>query len=181
MRSACSKRDLALLFALTATLLWARPCVAGGPIHGARAAGMGTAFLAVADDPSAILHNPGGITQIEGTQVYSGVTAVILESSFTDDLGQTEDTEPNTFLPPHLFLTHRNPSSKFAYGMGVHSPFGIGGAGVARRRTDKVRGYRGGHLHRQPKPHDRNAGHPNILCSLWDRLHAGHEHQRDDA
>ncbi len=101
--------------------------LAGGPIHGARAAGMGTAFLAVADDPSAILHNPGGITQVNGTQIYGGITALEIDSSFKDGSGNTEDTEPNIYLPPHIFLTHRPESSNITLGFGFHSPFGIGG------------------------------------------------------
>jgi hypothetical protein len=53
---------------------------AGGPIHGAKAAAMGTAFGAVADDPSAILHNPAGLANLRGTNLYGGGTAVILSS-----------------------------------------------------------------------------------------------------
>ena len=101
--------------------------LAGGPIHGARAAGMGTAFLAVADDPSAILHNPGGITEIEGTMFYGGFTALSIDSSYKDGAGNKEDTKPNIYLPPHLFLTHQLESSKITLGFGLHSPFGIGG------------------------------------------------------
>ena len=106
---------------------FAGTALAGGPIHGARAAGMGTAFLAVADDPSAILHNPGGITQVDGTQIYGGITALTIDSSFKDGSGNIEETEPNIYLPPHIFLTYQLESSNITLGFGLHSPFGIGG------------------------------------------------------
>jgi len=58
-----------LFLAITLTVLLAQPSMAGTPIHGAKAAGMSTAFIGLADDPSAIFHNPAGITQLEGTRV----------------------------------------------------------------------------------------------------------------
>ena len=43
------------------------------PEAGAKAMGMGFAFTAQADDPSAIYFNPAGIMQLEGTNVMVGV------------------------------------------------------------------------------------------------------------
>jgi len=42
--------------------------------HGARAAGMANAVVARAPDPSTVWHNPAGITQLEGFQIYAGGT-----------------------------------------------------------------------------------------------------------
>ena len=52
---------------------------AGGfrlPEAGAKAMGMGFAFTAQANDPSAIYFNPAGITQLEGQNVMVGVTYI---------------------------------------------------------------------------------------------------------
>jgi long-subunit fatty acid transport protein len=49
---------------------------ASNPGLGAKAASMATAFVAIADDPSAILHNPAGLTFLQGTQIYGGMTGV---------------------------------------------------------------------------------------------------------
>src|SRR5665647_2868240 len=46
------------------------------PEAGAKAMGMGFAFTAQADDPSAIYFNPAGLTQLKGQNVMVGVTYV---------------------------------------------------------------------------------------------------------
>src|SRR5882672_5191593 len=42
------------------------------PDQDARATGQGEAFVAQADDASAIYYNPGGLTQIHGTEITTG-------------------------------------------------------------------------------------------------------------
>ncbi|MBW2186420.1 MAG: outer membrane protein transport protein, partial [Deltaproteobacteria bacterium] len=44
--------------------------------QGAKAMGMANAFVAQADDPSAIFYNPAGIAFQSGTQVSLGVTVI---------------------------------------------------------------------------------------------------------
>ena len=46
------------------------------PEAGAKAMGMGFAFTAQADDPSAIYFNPAGLTQIKGQNVMVGLNYV---------------------------------------------------------------------------------------------------------
>jgi long-chain fatty acid transport protein len=100
---------------------------AAGPVHGAKAAGMGTAFIAVADDPSAIVHNPAGITQLSGGSIYGGVTALAPYTRYESPAGSREETRSQIFFPPHLYLTHELAGKDISLGMGLFSPFGIGG------------------------------------------------------
>jgi long-subunit fatty acid transport protein len=114
------------LFLLSGFLLLAATAQAGGPIHGARAAGMGTAFIGLADDPSALLHNPAGIAQLTGAQIYGGVTLLSAASEYSS--GQIEeDTLNQLYFPTHLYLVNHPPTSRLAFGLAFDSPFGIGG------------------------------------------------------
>lgn len=99
---------------------------AGGPVHGARAAGMGTAFIGLADDPSALLHNPAGITQLTGSYVYGGVT-VLSSSSEYSSASADERTRDQLYFPPHLYLTSDFGTGQLVFGLALDSPFGIGG------------------------------------------------------
>ncbi|MBU0728340.1 MAG: outer membrane protein transport protein [Proteobacteria bacterium] len=108
-------------------LLWPTVSLAGGPVHGSKAAGMGTAFIAVADDPSAILHNPAGISYIEGNNLYGGFTTIAPSSSYESNTGEQEDTDFQLFFPPHLYYTRESEFKDITLGIGLYSPFGIGG------------------------------------------------------
>ena len=44
--------------------------------HGAAAMAMAGAFVSVANDPTAIFHNPAGIAFLRGTQVSVGTTLI---------------------------------------------------------------------------------------------------------
>ena len=100
---------------------------AGTPIHGAKAGGMAAAFVAVCDDPSAILHNPAGIANLEGTRLYGGATAVTGSVEFENSSGQTEEAEDKFYFPPHAYATSDFNLEKMTFGLGLYSPFGIGG------------------------------------------------------
>ena len=118
-------------------IVWALVCLAGlllptdawatNPGHGARAAAMGTAFVAIADDPSAIVHNPAGLTLLRGTHVYGGGSALTLTSTYERPQGQSERTHFRVYFPPHQFLMSDFGLEKVVFGLGVYSPFGIGG------------------------------------------------------
>lgn len=49
---------------------------------GAKATGMGGTFIAIADDPLALYHNPAGLGQIKRTQVYFGLPHVSIIKPF---------------------------------------------------------------------------------------------------
>jgi long-chain fatty acid transport protein len=100
---------------------------AGGPVHGAKAAGMGSAFAGVADDPSAILFNPGGLSQVKGTNIYGGVAFLFPLTEFESLSGGKEETEFQIFFPPHLYISSDYNMKDLVFGLGIYSPFGIGG------------------------------------------------------
>ncbi len=100
---------------------------------GTKALGMGGAFVAQADDPTAVYFNPAGIVQLEGTQVSVGVNtvtpSVTFESNGTSGIagtfaGQKTDTEDETFFIPNAYITHKF-SDKISFGFGTFSNFGL--------------------------------------------------------
>lgn len=108
------------------------------PTAGAKAMGMGFAFTAQADDPSAIYFNPAGIVQLEGTNVMAGATYVrenggtftgstpLTSPPFTATVETRSETQIDLdFFIPNAYLT-RKASPDFAYGIGVFVPFGLG-------------------------------------------------------
>ena len=94
--------------------------------HGARATAMGGAFIAQADDPSAIFYNPAGITSLKGTQFGLGVTIIMPAFDFTGPSPSTvkTDAEKLTFYPPHLYITHQF-NEQWSAGFGIYSLFGL--------------------------------------------------------
>jgi long-subunit fatty acid transport protein len=105
---------------------------AGGPILGARSTGMGTAFTAVADDPSTIAVNPAGLTQLKGTELYGGTTFIIPSTEYTSLNGHTEETEFQIFFPPHLYVVSDLKKENLRFGLGIFSLYGIGAGNGTR-------------------------------------------------
>lgn len=100
---------------------------AGGPVHGVKAAGMGTAFVGIADDPSTILYNPAGLGNLTGSQIYVGLSVLSPSTSFTTLDGEAEDTKQSYYFPPNAYFTWNPGSSDLVMGLGLFAPFGIGG------------------------------------------------------
>ncbi|MHB8942098.1 MAG: OmpP1/FadL family transporter, partial [Desulfobacteria bacterium] len=104
------------------------------PEAGAKAMGMGFAFTAQADDPSAIYFNPAGLTQLKGQNVMVGLTYVREnggEFTGTTPVDNTTAIKNETqkslnFFIPNMYYTKTNASTGFAYGVGIFAPFGLG-------------------------------------------------------
>lgn len=99
---------------------------------GNKALGMGGAFTAVADDPSAFFWNPAGMAfQIdEGTQVMAGVIFITPYQDFTGSApypgeGYTTSLEEQIFYPPHFYWV-RPVSDRVNVSLGFITPFGLG-------------------------------------------------------
>lgn len=129
----------------TAVLLLALAAALAGPAdghagafriidQGAAAAGQGAAFVAQADDPSAIYYNPAGMTQLRGVQTYVGATFVGGTTDFTSDAGRNATGTFNGSVawppPTNVYVTAnlKDLGIKFlgdtTVGIGALSPFG---------------------------------------------------------
>lgn len=97
------------------------------PDQGAEAIARGNAFVATADNPSAIYYNPAGITQFDGTRSLLGAYAITFESEVSLDSGS-----PSSFtssgdwqVVPHSYFTWKAKDQPIALGLGVYSPYGF--------------------------------------------------------
>lgn len=95
--------------------------------HGARALGMGGAFTAVANDPSAVYWNGAGLSFIKGTNIVFGASFIAPNSKFRGVAPDvTEYRGKNLlFYPVNFFASHQL-SDKFTVGLGFTTPFGLG-------------------------------------------------------
>jgi long-chain fatty acid transport protein len=118
---------------LAAVMLFAlAPVVRGAGFmiyeHGAAAMAMAGAFTSLANNPTALWHNPAGIAWLEGTQIMGGATLIFPHGTadFPDYPGSPSyDQVHKVFYPPHFYLTHKL-SKRAAIGLGVFSPYGLG-------------------------------------------------------
>ena len=125
---------LLALIAILAIPVMAYPQAVRITDHNAAAAGQGNAFVAQADDPSAIYFNPAGMTQLSGVQVLAGVTLLNADIDFRSPEGATAQGDFNgtiAFPPPsHFYITANMKDLGFTglsgltVGLGVLSPFG---------------------------------------------------------
>jgi long-chain fatty acid transport protein len=93
------------------------------------ASARGEAFAATADNASAIYYNPAGITQLEGSQLRSGLYSIYLDPTFQPpntqpNAGQTYTIGKHYNFIPQLFLTHSFKNSPVSIGLGVYAPYG---------------------------------------------------------
>ena len=97
---------------------------------GTAATAQAGAFVARAYDPSAIFYNPAGLGWLTGTQVSFGTTLILPSNSlslpnYPDPTWQSVDGEKQVFYPSHVYITHQL-NDKIVFGIGVHSPYGLG-------------------------------------------------------
>ncbi|HQT91428.1 MAG TPA: outer membrane protein transport protein, partial [Candidatus Kryptobacter bacterium] len=64
--------------------------------HGAKAVSMGGAFVARADDPSAIFFNPAGLSFVKGFNVMVGGTLILPSTTFTGPYPNNTETKMNS-------------------------------------------------------------------------------------
>ncbi len=86
----------------------------------------GNAFVATADNPSAIYYNPAGITQLEGSHVSVGVYLISTDVSFRSATGGSASTDTAVQAVPQLYYVYSPADSPLSFGLGVYAPYGLG-------------------------------------------------------
>lgn len=129
-------------FTLRVILLGALQCAASGRssaagFHlyemGTRATALGGAFVATADDASAIFYNPAALAWQEGTEVALTVSPLRPTADYERDVSSAADypglatgsTKTETFFPTGLYASARL-HDRIAAGIGFFTPFGLG-------------------------------------------------------
>jgi long-chain fatty acid transport protein len=147
------KRVIFLVFCLCLVLAPLSGYGAGYQIYveqGAAAMGMGAAFVAKADNPTAVFFNPAGITQLKGTQMTFNYTTALLDSKlkgaynpYTTAPNEPahEDMEDHWAQIPSFYITHQI-NKKWFMGFGVFAPYGTmtdwNNSWVGRYYSDKT-------------------------------------------
>ncbi|MBN1689075.1 MAG: outer membrane protein transport protein [Candidatus Omnitrophica bacterium] len=93
-------------------------------VVGTKALGMGNAFVATADDPSAIYFNPAGLTQLNQINLSLGLAAHKNDTDYKSNAGVTDSMENATPIVPNFYVTVPF-RSKWVFGFGINSPFGL--------------------------------------------------------
>ena len=89
----------------------------------------GEAFVATADNPSAIYYNPAGITQLEGNNLRGGIYGIYLDQSYSppsgfQNSGQTYHSSDNLAAVPQVFYTDTPTNIPVSFGLGLYAPYG---------------------------------------------------------
>ena len=85
----------------------------------------GEAFVATADNPSAVYYNPAGITQLEGGNLRGGLYGIYLNPGYTPtNHSRTFHSSDNLAAVPQLFYTYTHEDSRLSLGLGVYAPYG---------------------------------------------------------
>jgi long-chain fatty acid transport protein len=111
-----------ILFVFTSTVYSASM---QAPSIGARATGMGGAFVAVSDDPSALYNNPAGLGLLEGTSFMKGTTLIDPTAYYDVDGFDKEKSVTPSQLISNVFITH-NFNDSVGIGLGYYCPYGLG-------------------------------------------------------
>lgn len=101
---------------------------------GARAAGMGTAFIAVADDGSALFYNPAGIAFQPGKHIemhnlvvvglFRSTPSSVPTGQVIPEKGYSQAIRPKFIPVASLYMTAQI-SEKLTFGFGAFTPFGL--------------------------------------------------------
>jgi long-chain fatty acid transport protein len=103
--------------------------------QGAKAMAMGNAFVAQADDPSALFHNPAGIAFLKGAQVSLGSTTILVPSTEFNGtaplsgnaplgVGNTsiyEKAKADIFIAPTMYATYSLEKIPLTLGFAVNA------------------------------------------------------------
>ncbi|MCM0082159.1 outer membrane protein transport protein [Geomonas sp. Red32] len=96
--------------------------------QGAKAMGMANAFVAQADDPTALYYNPAGIAYLKGAQVNMGSLLIsVPETKFSGTTALSgsspveEEAKKDLFIAPSLYATYSLERIPLTFGLGINS------------------------------------------------------------
>ena len=93
----------------------------------AEAMGKASAFVAQADNPSAIHYNPAGLTQLKGSYLSIGYTAEFPVNEVDSNTGDgTVQMQRQYFLIPNFYYVTDLGKGGAKIGVGVTAPYGLG-------------------------------------------------------
>lgn len=96
------------------------------PHQDAEATSRADAFVATADNPSALFYNPAGITQLEGVNFRLGVYSVKLDVDHKLPGGESQFHNQDRLINvPHAYYTWSPENSRLSMGLAVNAPFGL--------------------------------------------------------
>lgn len=96
------------------------------PNQDASAIARGNAFVATADNSSAIYYNPAGITQLEGQNLQVGSLFYLgIYGDYKSPGGTTKENNPEVIPVPNVYYTYSPKDSALSFGLGVYEPFGF--------------------------------------------------------
>lgn len=97
------------------------------PEQGAAAIGQNDAFVAQADDPSAIYYNPAGLIQVTGTRTLSGAYFNGPEATYNGSgtgAGTGKGAQDQINIVSHFYVVSDFGMEWFRAGLGIFTPFG---------------------------------------------------------
>src|ERR1700759_1602401 len=94
------------------------------PDQDAFATARGEAFVATADNPSAIYYNPAGITQLDGQNARVGFYGLYLNDHYTSP-GVSVDTHDKAQGAPQVYYTYGFEDVPLTLGIGLYAPYGL--------------------------------------------------------
>src|SRR5262249_34860372 len=97
------------------------------PDQDAFATARGEAFVATADNPSAIYYNPAGITQLQGNSIRAGIYGIYLDPTFTPPAPKNTNSfniKNHLAAVPQFFYTLTPKNWPLSFGLGTYAPFG---------------------------------------------------------
>lgn len=85
----------------------------------------GNAFVATADNPSAIYYNPAGITQLDGQNIRAGVYLVSGGYKYDSPTGMEAKANSDFQPVPEFYYVFSPKGSPLTFGLGVYAPYGL--------------------------------------------------------
>jgi long-chain fatty acid transport protein len=101
------------------------------PSQDAFATARGEAFVATADNPSAIYYNPAGLAQLTGNNLRSGIYGLYYDPTYQppkaeENAGNTYGIKKQFAAAPQFFISSSLKAMPVSYGLGVYAPYGGG-------------------------------------------------------